>query len=138
MICLSPVVKRVAVLLLLVLPIISACKHSKDVDGIDGEWRVHEIRMGSEPNDYYVEIDKNGTDTTHYKIYNMFNFGEDFCVHLVLIDDQFTIMGCDNPDINVSGEGKLTRSDEPRIDWVYSISGLDIEEVGIMAIYTRD
>lgn len=99
---------------------------------------MHEIRMGSEPNDYYVEIDKNGTDTTHYKIYNMFNFGEDFCVHLVLIDDQFTIMGCDNPDISVSGEGKLTRSDEPRIDWVYSISGLDIEEVGIMAIYTRD
>lgn len=122
----------------LMLPLLLGCKVFEDVEDIDGAWRVHEYRTNGDQRDYYVEITPSPTDTSYYKLYNMFNMGDDFCVHLVLTDNEFTIMGCDNPIYTVSGSGKLTRTYESRIEWEYSLLGPDLSDLDIRAIYIKD
>lgn len=130
--------KRMLSLAVLMLPLVLGCEIFKDVEDIDGAWRVSEFRANGDRRDYYVEIDQSAIDTAYYKIYNMFNLGDDFCVYLVLTDNEFTIMGCDDPTYTVSGSGKLSRSTESRIDWEYSLLGPDLCDLDITAIYTKD
>ena len=130
--------KRMLSIAVLMLPLLLGCEIFKDVEDIDGAWHAREFHSNGDQKEYYVEITPSSTDSCYYKLYNMFNLGDDFCVHLVLTDNEFTIMGCNNSAYTVTGSGKLTQSDESRIDWEYSLLGPDLSDLDITAIYTKD
>lgn len=115
----------------------SSCETDSGIgNSITGAWRCREEGATSGFRQYSVNIDRTNTDTTLFIIYNFYNLGFDLETYASLKDSIVTLLYT-NENYNVSGKGHVSK-DLKAIEWEYSISGFNVNDNYVQALYYRN
>ncbi len=129
---------RSAVVLSVLFLLISGSSCDKNNEwgpGLSGTWSCEEESQQYNFRRYKVSIERDGSDTTLYRIYNFYNLGLGVDVMFRLRDTVLTILPISS-DYNVVGTGKVNRTFTD-IFWEYSISGMNVNDQYVNARYYR-
>lgn len=105
-------------------------------DSITGPWRCRE-ENGNNFRQYSVSIDRAGGsyDSTYFIIYNFHNLGFDFETYAQLKDSTLRVIFTDGL-YNVSGKGMVSKNLKI-INWLYSVSGQNVNDNYVTAYYYK-
>ena len=119
-----------------VLVMFTSCETDNVGDSIVGTWRCNEESSTVPYRQYSVNIDRySDIDTTLFVIYNFHNLGIEVETYIRLNDTIVSFVGTNNY-YNVSGKGAVTK-DLRYIEWEYSISGSNVNDNYVRALYFR-